>query len=258
MEIYSHSKLSTFESCPLKYKFKYIDKIAPEIKQTIEGFLGNKVHETLEWIYKQVLENITPELDDIVKHYIELWNKDFNEEIKIANNDFNSEFYFNQGIKFLIDYFVNNYPFKDNTLALEKKIIIKLDKEGRYQLQGYIDRITCDKETGLYEIHDYKTGLSLKTQEDLDKDRQLALYSIGLKDLFDNVKDINLIWHFLAFNKKMISKRTEDQLKELIQEIIFLIDKIESTKNFEPRQGILCNWCEFQSTCANYLKNSKQ
>ena len=33
-EIYSHSKLSTFEQCKLKYKYRYIDKIKPDVEQT--------------------------------------------------------------------------------------------------------------------------------------------------------------------------------------------------------------------------------
>ena len=51
MVIYSHSRLSTFEQCPFKFKLRYIDKIIPEIENTIESFLGGIVHETLEWIY---------------------------------------------------------------------------------------------------------------------------------------------------------------------------------------------------------------
>ena len=48
--IYSHSRLSTFEQCPYKFKLKYIDNIESEIPQTVEAFLGSRVHETLESI----------------------------------------------------------------------------------------------------------------------------------------------------------------------------------------------------------------
>jgi len=54
MAIYSHSKLSTFEKCPLKFKFRYIDKIIPEIQKSIESHLGSSVHDALEWLYIQV------------------------------------------------------------------------------------------------------------------------------------------------------------------------------------------------------------
>ena len=46
MTIYSHSRLSTFEQCPKKFKYKYLDKLKPEIEKTIETHLGSAVHKT--------------------------------------------------------------------------------------------------------------------------------------------------------------------------------------------------------------------
>ena len=249
MVIYSHSRLSTFEQCPLKFKFQYIDKIKPDIEQSIEGFLGNKVHDTLQWIYDEVAKLRILKLDEVLQNYIINWNKDFNNEIKIVKQEFDAEYYFNKGIKFLLDYFLKYSPFKDNTIATEKRIFINLDNEGKYKLQGYIDRLVHHKDTNIFEIHDYKTGGFLKTQEELDKDRQLALYAIGIKDLFEQVNDVHLIWHFLAFNQKILSKRTDEQLEQLKQEIIQLINKIESTTEFPACPSVLCKWCGFRSYC---------
>jgi len=249
MVIYSHSKLSTFEQCPLKFKFKYIDKIKPEIEQTIEGFLGNKVHEVLEIIYNETAKGRTFQLDEVIQIYAEKWNKEITPDIKITRKENSPEYYFNQGLNFLIDYFNEHSPFKDNTIATEKKIIVDLDLEGKYKLEGYIDRLVHHKDTNIFEIHDYKTGNFLKTQEELDKDRQLALYSIGVKEMFNQVNEIHLIWHFLAFNKKMISTRTQYQLDQLKQQTIELIKEIEDTKQFNKNEGGLCNWCEFQNHC---------
>ncbi len=248
MKIYSHSKLSTFEQCPLKFKFRYIDKLKPDVEQTIEGFLGTKVHETLEWIYREILNKKNTELtlDEIIKYYALSWNKDYLDTIKIVKKESTPEDYFNKGIKFLIDYFISNKPFKDNTIEIEKKIFIDLNNQTK--LIGYIDRLVHHKDTNVFEIHDYKTSGTLKSQEELDKDRQLALYSIAIIENF-NAKDVHLIWHFLDFNKKIISKRTPEQLNELKKEIIKLIEKIESTKEFSPQPSCLCSWCEFQSYC---------
>ena len=70
MVIYSHSRLNTFEQCPLKFKYKYLDKIS-EDKTTIESHLGSVVHATLEWFYLLVKEKRTPSLDDVVNYYAE-------------------------------------------------------------------------------------------------------------------------------------------------------------------------------------------
>ena len=250
MVIYSHSRLSTFEQCPQKFKFKYVDKIDPDFKSTIEGFLGKQVHNTLEWIYN---EDRDFELDDIIKHFIENWNKELTSNIKIIKEDLTIEDYFNKGIKFLINYYLKNQPFKDNTISTEKKVYVNLDKEGKYKLVGFIDRLVYNEETNIFEIHDYKTG-SLKSQEELNRDRQLALYSIAIRDLFDNIEEVDLIWHFLDYNEVKRSRRTLEQLDSLKKEIRELIDKIESTRDFEPKTGVLCHWCEFQSKCPAFQK----
>ncbi len=49
MPVYSHSRLATYETCPLQYKYAYVEKVElePEV-ETIEVFTGSRVHEALE------------------------------------------------------------------------------------------------------------------------------------------------------------------------------------------------------------------
>ena len=37
-EVYSHSRLSSFESCPKKFEYRYLQRIVPET-ESIEEFL---------------------------------------------------------------------------------------------------------------------------------------------------------------------------------------------------------------------------
>ena len=82
MVIYSHSRLSTFEQCRLKFKYRYIDEIIPEVEQTIETHLGTCVHDTLEWLYNGKIK--FPEkvlsLDDVINYYTESWLNQYSEE----------------------------------------------------------------------------------------------------------------------------------------------------------------------------------
>jgi len=142
----------------------------------------------------------------------------------------------------IVEDLIKKYPH-----ATWKRIYVDLDPNGKYKLVGYIDRLVHNP-GNIFEIHDYKTG-SLKSQEELNKDRQLALYSIAIRDTFDEVNEVDLIWHFLDHNEVMKSRRTLEQLEHLKKEIIEIINKIESTKDFYPKTGALCHWCEFQSKC---------
>lgn len=247
MKVYSHSKLSTFEQCPQKYKFHYIDKIVI-IEKNIESFLGNAVHSALEWLYLQVKEKKLPSLDEIILFYSRIWQENYNEKEIIVNNG-TPEDYRNKGIKFLIDYYMKHKPFDDNTLEVEKEITLMVDENGEYQIKGFIDRLAYNLRTCEYEIHDYKTSNTAPSQEKIDTDRQLALYSIAIKEMFGKDKEVMLIWHYLAHNKKVHSKRTNEQLADLKRQILDLIKTIEATKNFHPYISRLCDWCEYQNIC---------
>lgn len=258
MPVYSHSKLSTFEQCPQKYKFRYIDRIKPDYKRTIEAHLGSAVHNALEWLYKKVIaREELPSVEGVIQKYSEEWEKDFDIEMKIVNQDLTFKDYFNKGVEFLVSYYLAHKPFDDGTFELEKKIWISLDSERSSKIIGYIDRLVFNKEKNCYEVHDYKTANSLPTQEKMDEDRQLALYAIAVKEEFGKEKEVVLIWHYLAHNRKIVSRRTNEQLEELKKNILELIRKIESCESFEPAPSLLCKWCEFRSNCPAF-KNGFQ
>jgi putative RecB family exonuclease len=261
MAIYSHSKMQTFEQCPFKFKLRYIDKIKPDLEKSIEAHLGTCVHDTLEWMYKKIKTGNIPTIDQVITYYGETWQKDYSKDIVIVRKELSAKDYFNKGVKFLLDYYTTNHPFNDGTLELEKKITIKLGEAGEYTLIGFIDRLSQNLKTGEIEIHDYKTAKTLPSQEKIDSDKQLALYSIAIKEIFGTEKKIKLVWHYLAHNQKIISERSDEQLEMLKKETIKLIKKIESTMEYPTNKTVLCNWCEYKGMCPEFggcLKNETQ
>jgi len=258
VKFYSYSKINTFEQCPKKFQFKYIDKITPLIEKSIEAHLGSCVHATLEWLYIGVKEKKIPSVEELIQYYSDQWEKDYTENILIVNETMSVKDYFNRGIEFLVPYYMEHHPFDDHTIEVEKKIIITLAE--KIKIQGFIDRLTYNLKTKEYEIHDYKTANTLPTLEKLEKDRQLALYSIAIKELLGKDKGVKLVWHFLAHNKKVHIKKSNDQLEKIREETVELIKKIESTKEFNSVKSILCNWCEYKNICpawGNSLDESK-
>ena len=248
MTAYSHSKLSTFEQCPQKYKFRYIDKIKV-LKKSIEAFLGSIVHETLEWIHNEVKSERIPNIDEAVIFYSKSWEQKYNQDIYIVKKELTIKDYFNTGIRFILGYYTRNCPFNENTLETEKRIEVNLDDLKKNKIVGIIDRLVYNKEKEEYEIHDYKTGNTLPAQEKIESDRQLALYSIAIKNEFGKDKKTKLIWHYLAFDTKIYSERTNEQLEQLKKETLELIKKIENEKEFPTKKSPLCNWCEYKPIC---------
>lgn len=251
MTVYSHSRLSTFEQCKLKFKYKYIDKVETEIETTVEAFLGGKVHDTLEKLYNDLKFEKVPEKEELLEFFEKEWRKDWNEDILIVRGEYEEQNYIDMGKRFISDYYERYHPFDQaTTIGTEVRILLKLDEKGKYQVQGYIDRL--DDNNGIYEIHDYKTASNLPLQHYLDEDRQLALYAIAVKENYEDAEDVKLVWHFLAFDKELDSERTDKQLEELKQETIKLIDEIEACNEFPPKTSSLCNWCEFRPICPEW------
>ena len=252
MVIYSHSRLSTFEQCRLKFKYRYIDKIVPDVEGSIEAHLGSVVHDTLEWLYNLVREERVPSVEEIISYYAEIWAEKYTSNLVIVRKNLTPKDYFNKGVGFLVNYYMKHKPFNDNTLETEKKIIIDLNGDGQYKIQGFIDRLVYNSESGEYEVHDYKTANNLPTQEKVDSDRQLALYSIAVKELFGGEKDVLLVWHYLAHNMKICSRRTQEELEQLRKDTLELIKQIESATDFYPNESVLCGWCEYKSMCPKF------
>lgn len=189
MKQFSHSKLQVYERCPLQYKFKYIDKLAEEGGETINAFMGSRVHDTLELLYRDLLKTKLNSLDDLFKFYEETWRVEWKDSIEIDDANYNKEHYFNLGKKCIENYYNQYAPFdRDQTIGIEKNIKLKW---GDYEITGYIDRLAREGK-GSYSVHDYKTG-SPMDQEYADKDRQLALYSIAVKEGYKEVKEVNLV-----------------------------------------------------------------
>jgi putative RecB family exonuclease len=250
--IYSHSRISTFENCALQFKFSYIDKLETEIEESVESFLGKRVHEVFEKLYKDLKFQKANSLQDLLDYYNDEWKKNWNENILIVREGYDQDNFRKMGEKFIADFYKRYHPFDQaRTIGIEMRLLIKLDPTGEYALQGFIDRL-ADAGDGVYEIHDYKTSNTLPEQDKIDADRQLALYSIAVREKFRDCKKVILIWHYLAFDKELRSERTEAQLESLRKDTVKVIKQIETAKEFLPKESALCDWCVFQEHCPRF------
>lgn len=247
--IYSHSRLSSFENCPRQFHFRYVLQLPAE-SESIEAFVGKRVHEVLERLYVFVGQGMVPTLPKVLERYRAWWEERYDaERVRVVRSNEPISFYYMLGERCLQNYYRRNYPFDaDETLGVEERVQVDLDEDGRYQLQGVVDRIVRAPD-GVVEIHDYKTGRYVPSQQQLDEDRQLALYQLGAADKHGHDRSYRLVWHYLASDQVRSSQRTPEQLTELRRKTISLIDRIERETEFGPRESKLCEWCEYESIC---------
>jgi len=247
MPEYSISQLDKFEQCALQYKFRYVDKIY-RYEEGVEAFLGSRFHEAMEKLYRERASRIMT-LEEVLDYFEKIWAEKWHPDVVINKEGRTEDDYRLMGRRFIEDYYKRHYPFEEGeVLGLEHYIRFKLDDEGRYGCKGIIDRLVIAPD-GCFEVHDYKTSSKLPEQAELDEDRQLALYQIGIHRLFPEAKEVRLVWHLVAFDVELRSTRTPEALEKLKAELGELIERIEAEREFPPRESALCGWCPYWDLC---------
>lgn len=245
---YSPSRIATYENCPLHFKFRYVDR-RPALRSTIEAFLGQRVHEALEKVYRDRQFHKEVSLDELLAFYRQRWDREMDDSICVVKDGYSPDNYRRMGEEYLRQYYHRYHPFdQGTTIALEKLVSLPIG-EG-YTVRGYIDRL-AEKE-GTYEIHDYKTSLTLPTGEDLAADRQLPLYALAVQHLYEDAERVEMVWHYVAFDKEFRLPAQPALLESVRQETIAKIREIEEAidrEEFPPRQSALCPYCEYQGLC---------
>lgn len=246
----SYSAINTYLQCPQKYKFREIDRI--RVPKSWEAIFGTLIHDTLKFMFKR--DPLFPTLDEVVAYFREHWPT---EEKKYGWGEDEQKTYFEEGVRMLKRFYEKNAPWNFTVVDLESRFEVLLadEKTGEtHILAGIIDRID-KREDGGYEIVDYKTSKRMPSQEALDKDLQLSLYSLGLQKRWPhlNPEEITLSLYFLKHGEKLSTKtsaETTDKTKDHILKTIGEIqERLKSGKEFEPMPGPLCDWCGFKPIC---------
>jgi putative RecB family exonuclease len=246
MSVFSHSRIDTFETCPKKYEFAYVLK-APKGPDGIEAFMGSRVHEALEWLYEQVKICRLPDEEDTVAVFVSAWDAAWSDDVRITRAGRTADDYRAIGEEAVRKYFRRYHPFDQGvTVGLEMKI--ELDLDGEHRIIGYVDRVVKVAD-GVWEIHDYKSGASLMTQDKADADRQLALYDLAVREMYPDAREVSLVWHFVAFDHEVRSCRSPEQLADLRAQVLEAVLHIEAQTDYPTKTGSLCNWCDFKVIC---------
>lgn len=247
--IYSPSRLNCFEQCPKKFDFQYVQKVKIPERQSIEAFMGKRVHEALETLFRDLQYTKKNSLDDLLKYYEQKWKEEWRESIKINKEGLTVEHYFELGKKCVTNFYQKNHPFDaGKALGIEKKITLDLNGDGKYKLTGYID-LLMQAGKNHFQIHDYKTYSKLPEQRTMDEDDQLAIYQLWVQNEFPEAKKIDLIWHYVVFDREGHSQRTKPQLEKLKKRLIGTINKIESTTIYDTKPSPLCAYCTYKPIC---------
>ena len=232
----SYSSYNTFHTCPLKYKFAYIDKIS--VPKRPELFFGGLIHSVVQFALKK--DPLMPSYNELIEFYKNNWDGSLYKDKEQEKQ------YFDFGKNMIFHFHGTHKPGLRDIIATEKYFAIPLSK--KHQLSGVIDRV--DKlPIGTLEIIDYKTNKTLPSQQDIDTDFQMNFYNLAIKELWPETENVKLTFYFLKPNIQMSTTRDEYTLDMAKKEIIRTADEIEKTKEFCPTVNKFCDWCDFKNRC---------
>ena len=263
MARYSASQIQIYKQCPLKYRYRYVDKIPPaEFIETADTLLWSLVHESLEKLYNKVNIYKIPSKEEFINWYHELRTE--KEKSIIENGGVIQNFHSDLSIDdfkhrweiYLTRYYDKHTPFKDiKVISTEKMISFQL-ADG-INFMWFIDRL--DKVWDTFVINDYKTNKNLPTEDKDQYIEQLTLYGIWIQQQYAKYfKNLKAKLHFLHFDIEDERDLTPDILNQVKEKYINIINEIEqkkvqyaiwSKKTFEACQSQLCSRCDYQSIC---------
>jgi CRISPR/Cas system-associated exonuclease Cas4 (RecB family) len=205
-----------------------------------------------------------PTLDEVVAHFRENWPplevlnaESKHDSLKRPWTPEDEKAYFEEGVRMLKRFYEKNAPWNFTIVDLESRFEVALtdEKTGEtHILAGTIDRIDKHPDD-TYEIIDYKTSKRMPSQDSLDQNLQLSLYSLGLQKRWPHLsaKDIKLSLYFLKHEEKLSTKATKDTTEKTKAHILSTIaeiqDRLKNNKEFEPMPSPLCDWCGFKPFC---------
>jgi DNA helicase-2/ATP-dependent DNA helicase PcrA len=159
--------------------------------------------------------------------------------------------FFEKGKLYLSGFLKTGFNPKIPTLSLEQPFMIPLGKD--LKIGGRVDRVD-DLGNGEIEIIDYKTGATIPSQREVDKNLQLSFYALAATKIpaepFGKTPDkIKLSLYYLDEQEKISTTRTAKQLEDAVAEIYKVRDEIEKS-DFKCSGHMFCQTgCEFSLFC---------
>jgi RecB family exonuclease len=230
----SYSSISTYETCPAKYRFQYEERL-PTAPSPALSF-GDSLHRALHRFHARPVP-VAPSLPELLEMLEDVWVSEG------YADPAEEQTYREHARQVLAQYHRENAGEYRIPAALEFRFEIEV--EG-VTLSGVIDRMDRIPGGG-YEIIDYKTNRRLPPRERIDRDLQLSIYHLAAREVW-GIEPERLTLYYLLPNQRMSTARTREDLDELRRRIATVAERIDAGR-FEPRQNPLCDWCEFQARC---------
>lgn len=253
-EYLSWSRISTFQQCPLRWYFKY-DQRLPEDSVAAGLVFGGAVHAAIECHYRYILVGKpAPEITTLMAAFQGAWNKVQPETIRFGDKE-NEESLCALGERIL-------QVFQRSEIAAPPGKIVGIEEEfaaevipGAPRLLARLD-LMIDSGSEL-RIVDFKTARCRWNDDDAERSgTQLLLYGEAVRDIFP---DLPLRLQFAVMSKTKAptldvidipSGASESRRAIRIAERVW--KNIQAGNIYPSPSPLVCAGCPFRSPCRDW------
>jgi putative RecB family exonuclease len=241
----SPSRVSSFTSCPMQFRFSSIEKL-PE-PPGVATTRGTIVHRALELLFVRPAATRTPAalaadmataLDEYRSHpdYVGLRLDEAAAET------------FDRDCHALIDKY---FAMEDPTTVREIGLELWMEAEvGSLTLRGIIDRLELDAD-GELVVTDYKTGRAPSGNYEQKSLAGVHFYSFLCEAVFGR-RPARIRLMYLSSGETIETVPSAQSVKFITTRTNAVFSAVEracTTGDFRPRQSKLCDWCSFRQWC---------
>ena len=228
-EQFSYSKINTYNICPRKYEFSYID-FYPRKGSSDIVLKGTLLHKMIELYINDKDYDIPYE-----KEFLSLKEEDFN----AFKEDFEK---------------IKEQPLIKQLKKMKDSCEINVEQKLTNVFENFIfsgNTDTLVKNEKKLIIIDYKTG---KVNQNFE---QLEFYALVSSYLYPEVQDFLLVLSFVSHEQDLKITLKKEDMSKIENKLIKYISNINNSIKFDKKVGPLCNYCDYKDECDKKDKLNK-
>jgi putative RecB family exonuclease len=251
----SHSSISTYRACPLRYGFRYVERRPGEVSPGQFAF-GSAVHKAFEAFG---LARIRARAEGTLEPGPETLQAALDRKLASSGlTETEIEGATRRAVPVLARFIEIETRMAAEPVAVEVGFRVGVElagDAGGFRFVGYVDRVDRAPD-GSTVIVDYKTGRT-RGQADVDADVQLTAYAFGcarggLRDPASGVTlppASRLGLYFAESGELLWTTRTDEQLAAFETGLVETVGRIHDREFAARPAPWRCRWCEYRSEC---------
>ena len=267
----SYSSMSTYEACPRRYAFRYVERLPGEVSPGQFAF-GNAIHKAFEIFIRQ---RIRVRAEDAPEPGLEVLQRACEQVLERAGLEPGELAGARVRAASVLERFLGREASNLSTpvaaelgFGVDVAIAAEVAAEAPTQVPaealaetstvrfvGYVDRVDRAPD-GSTEVLDYKTGRA-RGQVDVDADRQLTAYAYAcargaLRDprTGETLPPASrLCLYFADSGTEVSTERTPVQLAAFERDLVAMAGRVRRREFAACPDAWRCRWCEYRNLC---------